>query len=96
MRGKKPLALCCDLPATPIHQVDAQSLLPITNEIAVLTVAFIATWVQNKASEYLKTGIQAGGALAGNAVGGVGGLIESSDRSLGEGSKKSALSTCLG
>lgn len=50
-------------------------------------MAFIATWAQNKAAEYLKTGIQAGGTLAGNAVGGVGSLIEDSGRAFGEGSK---------
>ena len=54
-------------------------------------MAFIANWaidkVQTTAAGYLKTGLQAGGNMAGNAVGGVGTLIESSGRSLGEGSK---------
>ncbi|KAK0263987.1 hypothetical protein LTS09_002338 [Friedmanniomyces endolithicus] len=52
-------------------------------------MAFIANWaidkVQTTAAGYLKTGLQAGGNMAGNAVGGVGTLIESSGRSLGEG-----------
>jgi len=54
-------------------------------------MAFIANWaidkVQTTAAGYLKTGLQAGGNMAGNAVGGVGTLIETSGRSLGEGSK---------
>ena len=42
-------------------------------------------WVEDKATGYLRTGIQAGGTLAGNAVGGVGGLVESAGRSAGDG-----------
>ena len=41
----------------------------------------IGGWVEEKATGYLKTGIQAGGSLAGNAVGGVGGLVESAGKS---------------
>ncbi|KAF7193662.1 hypothetical protein HII31_05008 [Pseudocercospora fuligena] len=41
-------------------------------------------WVIDKVSGYAKTGIQAGGTLAGNAVGGVGSLIENSGRSVGQ------------
>lgn len=48
---------------------------------------FVTGWLEEKATGYLKTGIQAGGTLAGNAVGGVGGLIENSGRAVGEGSK---------
>ncbi|KAK4931783.1 hypothetical protein LTR49_001848 [Elasticomyces elasticus] len=52
-------------------------------------MAFIANWaidkVQTTAAGYLKTGIQAGGNMAGNAVGGVGSLIENGGRSFGEG-----------
>ena len=44
-------------------------------------MSFITDWVQEKATGYLKTGIQAGGTLAGNAVGGVGSLIESAGQS---------------
>jgi len=54
-------------------------------------MAFIAdyakNWAIDKASGYLKTGIQAGGTLAGNAVGGIGSTIESGGRAFGEGSK---------
>lgn len=54
-------------------------------------MAFIANWaidkVQTTAAGYLTTGIKAGGNLAGNAVGGVGTLIENGGRSFGEGSK---------
>ena len=42
-------------------------------------------WVEDKVSGYAKTGIQAGGTLAGNAVGGVGNLIENSGRGVGSG-----------
>lgn len=49
-------------------------------------VSFITDYVQNTAAGYLKTGITAAGTMAGNAVGGVGGLIESSGRAVGEGS----------
>ncbi|TKA69731.1 hypothetical protein B0A55_05275 [Friedmanniomyces simplex] len=52
-------------------------------------MAFIANWaidkVQTTAAGYLKTGIQAGGNLAGNTVGGVGSLIENGGRTFGEG-----------
>lgn len=41
-------------------------------------------WVVDKVAGYAKTGIQAGGTLAGNAVGGVGSLIEGSGRSVGQ------------
>lgn len=50
-------------------------------------MAFIVDYVKDTAAGYLKTGIQAGGALAGNAVGGVGSTIEQGGRSFGEGSK---------
>ena len=48
-------------------------------------MAFITNWIEDKATGYLRTGIQAGGTLAGNAVGGVGGLVESAGRSAGQG-----------
>ncbi len=44
----------------------------------------ITSWIEDKATGYLKTGIQAGGSLAGNAVGSVGGLVESAGRSAGD------------
>ena len=46
---------------------------------------FIVNWVEDKVAGYAKTGIQAGGTLAGNTVGGVGGLIENAGRSAGDG-----------
>jgi len=52
-------------------------------------VGWAADWAKDTASGYLKTGLQAGGTLAGNAVGGVGSTIESGGRSLGEGSESS-------
>ncbi|KAK3074060.1 hypothetical protein LTR53_003839 [Teratosphaeriaceae sp. CCFEE 6253] len=52
-------------------------------------MAFIANWAVDKvkttASGYLATGLKAGGTMAGNAVGGVGTLIENGGRSVGEG-----------
>ena len=61
-------------------------------------MAFIANWAVDKvkttASGYLATGLKAGGTMAGNAVGGVGTLIENGGRSVGEGSKFSC-SPCL-
>ena len=48
-------------------------------------MSFITGWIEEKATGYLKTGIQAGGSLAGNAVGGVGGLVEGSGRSAASG-----------
>lgn len=50
-------------------------------------VDYAKDWALDKASGYLKTGIQTGGTLAGNAVGGVGSTIENGGRSFGEGSK---------
>lgn len=41
-------------------------------------------WVVDKASGYAATAIQAGGTLAGNAVGGAGTLIENSGRGVGQ------------
>ena len=46
-------------------------------------MSFIVNWIEDKATGYLKTGIQAGGTLAGNAVGGVGGLVESAGKTAG-------------
>ena len=45
----------------------------------------ITSWVEDKATGYLRTGIQAGGSLAGNAVGGVGGLVENAGKSAAQG-----------
>ena len=44
----------------------------------------VTNWVEDKASNLLRTGIQAGGTLAGNAVGGVGSLVEGAGRSAGQ------------
>lgn len=44
----------------------------------------ITNWVEDKVAGYAKTGIQAGGSLAGNAVGGIGSLVESAGRSAGD------------
>ena len=46
-------------------------------------MAFIMDWAKEKAAGYLRTGIQAGGTLAGNAVGGVGSMIENAGKSAG-------------
>lgn len=48
-------------------------------------MSFILNWAQDKAAGLLATGLQAGGTMAGNAVGGVGALIENSGRAMGEG-----------
>lgn len=50
-------------------------------------MSFIVTYVKDTAAGYLKTGLEAGGNMAGNAVGGVGTMIENSGRGFGEGSK---------
>jgi len=50
-------------------------------------MSFVVDWAKETAAGYLKTGIQAGGNLAGNAVGGVGSVIENGGRQFGEGSK---------
>lgn len=44
---------------------------------------YVTNWVTDKVAGYAKTGIQAGGTLAGNAVGGVGTLLENSGRAVG-------------
>ena len=48
-------------------------------------MSFIVNWVTDKVEGYAKTGIQAGGTMAGNAVGGVGGLVEGAGRSAASG-----------
>ncbi|KAK4548715.1 hypothetical protein LTR36_008488 [Oleoguttula mirabilis] len=48
-------------------------------------MAFIVDWAKDTAAGYLKTGIQAGGTMAGNVVGGVGNTIADGGRALGEG-----------
>jgi hypothetical protein len=48
-------------------------------------MSFVVDWVKDTVSGYAKTGIQAGGTLAGNAVGGVGSLVEGAGRSAGSG-----------
>ena len=46
-------------------------------------MSWIASWVADKAAGALATGLQAGGTLAGNAVGSVGTLIENTGRGVG-------------
>jgi hypothetical protein len=58
-------------------------------------MSFVVDWAKEKAAGYLKTGIQAGGTLAGNAVGGIGSTIESGGRAFGEGSKFYVYPLCL-
>lgn len=48
-------------------------------------MAFITNYIEDKAMGYLATGLTAVGGMAGNAVGGVGSLIESSGRAVGNG-----------
>jgi hypothetical protein len=48
-------------------------------------VSYVKNYIQDQAMGYLATGITAAGTMAGNAVGGVGGLIESGGRSIGQG-----------
>lgn len=48
-------------------------------------VSYVKNYIQDQAMGYLHTGITAAGTMAGNAVGGVGGLIENGGRSIGEG-----------
>lgn len=48
-------------------------------------VSYVKNYLMDTASGYLATGITAAGTMAGNAVGGVGGLIENGGRSIGEG-----------
>ncbi|CZT14118.1 uncharacterized protein RCC_00091 [Ramularia collo-cygni] len=45
---------------------------------------FVSNWVTDKVAGFAKTGIEAGGTLAGNAVGGVGTLLENSGRAVGQ------------
>ncbi|KAL1311019.1 hypothetical protein AAFC00_001237 [Neodothiora populina] len=46
---------------------------------------FITNYIQSTATNLLATGISAAGTVAGNAVGGVGSLIENSGRNVGDG-----------
>lgn len=48
-------------------------------------VSYVKNYIQDTAMGYLATGITAAGTMAGNAVGGVGGLIENGGRSIGQG-----------
>jgi len=47
-------------------------------------MAFITNYIQNTAMSYLTTGLTAAGGMAGNAVGGVGTMIEQGGRSIGD------------
>lgn len=53
-------------------------------------VSYITGYIQDTATSYLRTGITAAGTMAGNAVGGVGSLVENSGRSVGEGTVPSS------
>lgn len=46
-------------------------------------MAWIGNWITEKAAGIAKTGLQAGGNIAGNAVGSVGTMIENTGRGLG-------------
>lgn len=59
-------------------------------------MAFITNYLQNTAATYLSAGVTAVGSMAGNAVGGVGSLVESGGRSIGEGSEHSYFHTLTG
>jgi len=48
-------------------------------------MAFITNYIQNTAMGLLSTGITAAGGVAGNAVGGIGTVIENGGRSAGDG-----------
>jgi hypothetical protein len=54
-------------------------------------MSFIWNWAEEKISGYAKTGIQAGGTLAGNAVGGVGTLVEGAGKSAASGTADRSL-----
>ncbi|KAF2720099.1 hypothetical protein K431DRAFT_97422 [Polychaeton citri CBS 116435] len=49
-----------------------------------MVVEYIKGYIADTAAGYLKTGITAAGTMAGNTVGGVGGLIENGGRSVGD------------
>lgn len=51
-------------------------------------MAFITDYIQTTATGLLATGITAAGGMAGNAVGGVGALIEGGGRSIGNGIRR--------
>jgi hypothetical protein len=48
-------------------------------------VSYVTDYVKNMAAGYIATGVTAAGTLAGNAVGGVGSLVENTGRSVGSG-----------
>lgn len=50
-----------------------------------VAMSFITSWVTDKVSEYAKVGLQAGGSMAGNAVGGVGSMVENAGKTAGGG-----------
>lgn len=50
---------------------------------------YISGYIEEKAAGYLTTGINAVGSLAGNAVGGIGDLIESNGQAVGSGECRS-------
>ncbi|KAK6431297.1 hypothetical protein LTR95_012540 [Oleoguttula sp. CCFEE 5521] len=52
-------------------------------------VSYVTDYIQNTAAGYLKTGITAAGTMAGNTVGSVGGLVENTGRSVGQGASSS-------
>lgn len=51
-------------------------------------VSLVTDYVQNTAAHYLKIGLEAAGTVAGNAVGGVGGLIEDSGKAVANGKQR--------
>lgn len=56
-----------------------------TRKATASMVSYVKNYIQDQAMGYLHTGITAAGTMAGNAVGGVGGLIENGGRSVGQG-----------
>jgi len=58
-------------------------------------MSFIVDYAANAASGLLATGITYAGTVAGNAVGGVGGMIEAGGRAAGDGEFCTFQSLCL-
>ena len=68
-------------PAKALHAAPRHT----TTRRTAIMVSYVKNYIQDQAMGYLATGITAAGTMAGNAVGGVGGLIESGGRSIGQG-----------
>lgn len=57
-------------------------------------MSFITGWIEDKVGGYAKMALQGGGTMAGNAVGGVGTMVENAGRSAGGGEPRSNLVKC--